>query len=130
MIDCFFRWSDIAAAKADALWAAQKYYMVNGDAFSRDRILPNVQAWRPSLDTVVDGKVVHSYLTGWMAVVALNSVPQVVLDATALAFALNRDFDPLASPKNLVVRNNIGGIITDIAVSPIFAGSRYPIGGF
>ena len=117
MIDYFFKWNTEADAKADALAAAQKFE-ING-AWLQDHVLPNVQAWRPSQD--VGG--VHTFLTGWFAIVATQNQIQALLNAAALQFALNRDGPPY------IVVNNIGGVITDVAVSPIFAGSHYPIGG-
>ena len=122
MIDYFFKWADEATAKADAVMLAG---YLNTDAqslkqWARDRVLPNVQVWRPSQD--VGG--VHTFLTGWFAIIGVNRQVTVLLNATALQFALNRDGPPY------IVRNNIGGIITDVAVSPVFLGSHYPVGGF
>jgi len=121
VIDYFFKWTNEAAAKADALMLAD-YLNTDPQAlkqWARDKVLPNVQAWRPSQD--VGG--VHTFLTGWFAIVSLNSQASVLLNASALQFALDRDGPPY------VIKNNIGGVITDVAVSPIFAGSHYPIGG-
>jgi len=118
VIDYFFKWTDEAAAKADAFAIAQRFN-VNGQ-WLQDHVLPNVQAWRPSQD--VGG--VHTFLIGWFAVVATNQPVPILTNAAALAFALDRDGPPY------VIKNNIGAVITDVAVSPIFAGSHYPIGGF
>jgi len=118
MIDYFFKWTDEAAAKADAFSVAQKFE-ISGE-WARDHVLPNVQAWRPSQD--VGG--VHTFLTGWVAIVSTQNQVQVLLNAAALQFALDRNGPPY------IVKNNIGGIITDVACSPIFCGSHYPIGGF
>jgi hypothetical protein len=92
------------------------------------RVLPNVKAWRPSLDSGSPAE--HTYLAGWFAILAMEEAIPAILNDNNLAFALNRNWDPGASPKNLIVKNNIGAIITDVAVSPVFAGSNYPIGGF
>ncbi len=120
MIDYFFKWTDEASAKADALILAQKYYNQVGTAWSQDLVLPNVKAWRPSQD--VGG--VHTYLTGWFAIVAWPTQVSVLLNASALAFALDRNGPPY------IIKNNIGAIINDVGCAPIFAGSHYPIGGY
>ena len=121
LVDYFLKWADEASAKADAVMLAG---YLNTDAqslkqWARDKVLPNVQVWRPSQD--VGG--VHTFLTGWFAIIGINRQVTVLLNATALQFALNRDGPPY------IVRNNIGGIITDVAVSPVFLGSHYPVGG-
>jgi hypothetical protein len=118
VIDYFFKWPDEASAKADAL-ALANFLNVNLGWF-QDKVLPNVRAWRPSQD--VGG--VHTFLTGWFALAAWPTQVTILLNATALAFALDRNGPPY------IIKNNIGGVITDIGVSPIFAGSHYPIGGY
>lgn len=123
MIDYFFRWNSITDAKADALWLTQKYAFEISPGvieWARDKVLPNIKAWRPSQD--VGG--VHTYLIGWFAIVALNGQVPILLNASALAFALDRNGSPY------VIKNNIGTIITDVACEPIFAGSHYPLGGY
>lgn len=123
MIDMFFRWSSEGAAKQDALALAEFLGVEITPGvreWLRDHVLPNVKAWRPSQD--VDG--VHSYLTGWFAIVSLMQPRDVLLNASALSFALNREGPPY------IIRNNIGAVITDIACEPIFLGSHYPIGGY
>lgn len=126
-IDYFFRWNSEADAKADALMLAD-YLGVEITPgvreWVRDRVLPNVKAWRPSQD--VGG--VHTYLTGWYAIISLPRQVQVLLNASALAFCLDRDAANASQP--FVIRNNIGAIIQDVACEPIFAGSNYPIGGY
>ncbi len=120
MIDYFLQWSNEAAAQADALILSQKYYQQVATAWSQNLVLPNVKAWRPSQD--IGG--VHTFLTGWFAIVAWPTQVSILLNATALAFALDRNGPPY------IVKNNIGAIINDVGVSPIFAGSHYPIGGY
>ena len=123
MIDYFFRWNSIAEAKADALMLADHHAIEVTPGviqWALDRVLPNVKAWRPSQD--VAG--VHTYLTGWYAIVALHQQLPTFLNASALAFALDRNGPPY------VIKNNIGTVITDIACEPIFCGSYYPLGGY
>lgn len=87
-------------------------------------VLPNVQAWRISQDTHnPDGSVTHNYLSGWMCLVATVNPNAQLNNDPALQFTLNRDGPPY------VVKNNIGAVIQDVGVQPIFAGSHYPIGG-
>lgn len=126
-IDYFCRWDSEADAKADALMLAD-YLGVEITPgvreWVRDRVLPNVKAWRPSQD--VGG--VHTYLTGWFAIISLKQQVPVLLNAAALAFCLDRDACNAGQP--FVIRNNIGAILQDVACEPIFAGSNYPVGGY
>lgn len=121
-IDYFMRWNNEADAKADAFSLAQHFGFQSSVAWAwaQDHVLPNVQAWRPSQDS----SGVHTYQPGWLAIVSVPSPVSVLTNSTRLAFALDRDGPPY------IVKNNIGPVITDIAVSPIFAGSHYPIGGY
>lgn len=96
------------------------------------RVLPNVKAWRISQDVFAGSPpefVSHTYLPGWFAILAMEEALDVLLNDNNLAFALNRNWTP-DSPPNLIVKNNIGAIIQDVGVSPVFAGSNYPVGGF
>lgn len=136
MIDYFLRWNSEDEAKQDAA-RLRRYFGggVNADSppppienWLLNHFLPNVQVWRPSQDG--GSPPTHTYLVGWFGILALEYVDDVILAQSCLQFALNRDYDPLSSPKNLVVKNNIGAVLQDIGVSPTFAGSRYPIGGF
>lgn len=127
MIDYFFRWATSSDAKADAFAAGQRFGFQSSSGiwqWAQDHVLPNVQAWRPSQDIISSGVVVHSYQTGWFAIVSLNNQIPLLMNSSQLAFALNRDGPPY------IVKNNIGAVLSDIAVSPIFAGSHYPIGGY
>lgn len=126
MIDYFFRWNSQADAKADALALAEFLGVEIGSPgireWLRDKVLPNVKAWRPSQNS--GSPLAHVYLPGWFAIVSVDRQIDVLLNAPALAFALNRDGPPY------IIRNNIGSLITDVACEPIFAGSHYPIGGY
>lgn len=134
MYDYFFRWATSSQARADAFAAAQKFGSlvpssegspINLWQWARDHVLPDVQAWRPSQDvTSSAGTVTHSYQVGWFAIVSLNNQVPLLLNSSQLAFCLNRDGPPY------IIKNNIGAVLSDIAVSPIFAGSHYPIGGY
>lgn len=126
MIDYFFRWTDQDDAKQDALMLADYLNVQPGNLrdWAQDKVLPNVQVWRPSQDTTVDGNVVHNFLVGWFAIVALNRQAPVLLNSSALQFALDREARNAGQP--FVVRNNIGTVINDVKVSPVFAGSNYP----
>lgn len=122
-VDYFCRWSDEQAAKQDAA-RLQNYF---GTPISTNwllhQFLPNVKVWRPSQDTGTPPNVVHTYLTGWFGILSLDHIEDVIINDNSLAFALDRDGPPY------VLKNNIGNIITDVAVSPLFAGSHYPLGG-
>lgn len=130
-IDYFCRWNSEAEAREDALMLAD-YLGVEITPgvreWLRDRVLPNVKAWRPSQDTVVDSRVIHNYLVGWFALISLRQQVQVLLNASALAFCLDRAAANAGQP--FVIRNNVGAMIQDVACEPIFAGSDYPIGGY
>lgn len=84
-------------------------------------VLPNMQSWRISQDNP-DGS--HNYLTGWMCLVSTVNPNAQLANHPNLQFALFREGPPW------VVKNNIGAVLQDIGVQPIFAGSRYPIGGY
>lgn len=132
-IDYFFRWASEADAKQDALMLAD-YLNVDPQNptvrdWARDRTLPNVKAWRVSQDVHnPDGTVTHTYLAGWFAIISIPRQVTVLLNASALAFCLDRDACLVGQP--FVIRNNIGAVITDVGCEPIFAGSKYPIGGY
>ena len=122
-IDYFAKWNSETEAKQDA-YRLRQYFGSDGGTIVKDWYLhqfsPNVQVWRPSQDNT-DGT--HNYLTGWFGILSLDHIESVIINDNSLAFALNRDGPPY------VVKNNIGAIINDVAVSPIFAGSHYPLGG-
>lgn len=127
MIDYFFRWATSSEARADIFASAQRFgvQLDSGTwSWALDHVLPDVKVWRPSQDIVSSGSIVHSYLTGWSAIVSLNNQVNILLNSSQLAFALDRNGPPY------VIKNNIGAIISDVACSPIFAGSHYPIGGY
>ncbi len=124
--DFFAKWASEAEAKQDA-YRLRQYFGTDGGTIVTDwylhQFLPNVKVWRPSQDTGTPPNVVHTYLTGWFGILSLDHIENVILNDNSLAFALNRDGPPY------VIRNNIGAVINDVAVSPIFAGSHYPMGG-
>lgn len=125
MIDYFFRWNSQADARADAIALAQRFGALDQYGilqWARDHVLPDVKAWRPSQDS--GSPRAHVYLPGWFAIVSIDRQIDILLNASALAFALNREGPPY------IIRNNIGSLITDVACEPIFAGSHYPIGGY
>jgi len=70
----------------------------------------------------------HTYLTGFFALVSVDRRLNFLLNASALQFALDRS--RFKAGQSFVIKNNIGAVITDIGVSPMFAGCDYPIGGF
>ena len=125
--DFFCRWADEAAAKQDAERLAQYFGHPQVSDWRRNWFLPNVKAWRPSQDTFTTDSPpvrVHTYLTGWFGILALDHLENVILNDNSLAFALDRNGPPY------IIKNNIGAVIQDVAVSPIFAGSHYPMGGY
>jgi hypothetical protein len=127
MIDYFCKWTSEQAAKQDAM-RLRKYFGSDGGTIIQDwylhQFLPNVLVWRPSQDvTNPDGSVTHTYLTGWYGILALDYVEPIIINDNSLAFALDRNGPPY------VIKNNIGNVINDVAVAPIFAGSHYPLGG-
>jgi hypothetical protein len=138
-IDYFFRWANTAEAKADVLMLADHLGPASNTGvrdWMYDHVLPNVKAWRPSQDTfantIINGitiqTVTHNYLSGWFAIIAANKQVPVLLNASALGFALDRDACNEGKP--FVIKNNIGAVIKDVAVEPVFAGSNYPMGNF
>jgi hypothetical protein len=132
LIDYFLRFNSEAEAIADP--QADKLGRYDNSSsppiwhWSRDYVIPDVKAWRPSQD--VGSTPVHTYIAGWMALVGWSKEAPYLLNHPNLQFALNREWDPNASPRNLVVKNNIGAVINDINVDNVFCGSNYPVGGF
>ena len=125
--DFFCRWADEAAAKQDAERLAQYFGHPQVSDWRRNWFLPNVKAWRPSQDTLTTDlppRVIHTYLTGWFGILALDHLEDVILNDNSVAFVLDRNGPPY------IIKNNIGTVIQDVAVSPIFAGSHYPMGGY
>ena len=125
--DFFCRWADEAAAKQDAERLAQYFGYPQVSDWRRNWFLPNVKAWRPSQDIPADspaGNVTHVYLSGWFGILALDHTEDVIINDNSVAFVLDRNGPPY------IIKNNIGAIIQDVAVSPIFAGSHYPMGGY
>ena len=125
--DFFAKWNSEAEAKQDA-YRLRQYFGTDGGTIVKDwylhQFLPDVKVWRPSQDVHnPDGTVTHIYLTGWFGILSLDHIENVIINDNSLAFALNRDGPPY------VIKNNIGAVINDVAVSPIFAGSHYPLGG-
>jgi hypothetical protein len=127
MIDYFCRWATLTEAKQDARRLRQYFGTDDGFIIKEwylNQFLPDVKAWRPSLDvTNPDGTVSHAYITGWLGILALDYQEPVILNDSSLSFALDRDGPPY------VIKNNIGAILQDLAVAPIFCGSHYPLGG-
>jgi hypothetical protein len=128
MIDHFCRWNTEAAAKQDAMRLKKYFGIDNGsivDYWYLHQFLPNVAAWRVSQDFHdTAGNLEHVYLTGWFGILALDQAEPIILTDTCCAFALDRNGPPY------IVKNNIGTVIQDVGVSPIFAGSHYPLGGW
>jgi hypothetical protein len=126
VIDYFCKWNSEQEAKQDAERLQQYFGKPLAGDWLRHQFLENVQVWRPSQDvTNPDGSVTHTYLTGWFGILALDHNEDVILNDNSLAFALNRDG---GGGVPYIVRNNIGGVLNDVAVSPIFTGSHYPLG--
>ena len=132
MIDYFLRFE----TEADAITAATGSVLGQYDGqnvwhWNTHFVLADVKAWRisqdnPSPDSPPDSPPGerHNYLSGWMCIVATKNVNPQLSNDPNLQFALNRDGPPW------VVRNNIGAVLQDVGVQPIFCGSRYPMGGY
>ncbi len=133
-IDYFAKWASEAEAKQDAMRLRQ-YFGSDGGSIVKDwylhQFLPNVKVWRPSQDVHnPDGTVTHTYLAGWFGILSLDHIENVILNDNSIAFVLNRDGNPSSVPAvPYIIKNNIGTVINDIAVSPVFLGSHYPLGG-
>lgn len=146
MIDYALKFADeptaIAAAQSLRPQLSRGLWTTASDSgsWSVDHVVPNLKVWRPSQDTTqtVIGRdggqtqiVVHSYLAGWFAVISAetNAPIQVLLNSSALQFALNRTARMQGLP--FVLKNNIGDIITDIACQPLFLmNNPYPVGNY
>lgn len=123
MIDFFLRFDTEADAITAATGSVLGQFTGNSPnvwVWNTHFVLPGVRAWRISQDS----PPVHNYLTGWMCLVATKNINQQLINDPNLQFALNRDGPPY------VVKNNIGAVLQDVGVEPIFCGSHYPIGGY
>jgi len=104
--------------------------------WAMDHVIAGMQCWRPSQDvsgTDSDGNptTTHAYLTGYFVlIVAASAAPIAVLNnAAALQFTLNRT--RFEAGQSFVTKNNIGGVISDIACSPLPAAAKqFPVGGY
>lgn len=129
MVDYAFKFADEATALADATMLAGPF---NGLGWLLDHVVV-VQAWRPSQDVTSGSPPVttHTFLTGFFVVVSIDrpSLIPALFNHAALQFALNRTAREVGQA--FVLKNNIGGVITDIAAQPLFEMSNpYPMGGF
>lgn len=124
MVDYAFKFANETTAKADATMLAGPF---NGLGWLLDHVVA-VQVWRPSQDDVAG---VHTFLVGFFVVVSIDTPSPIpaLFNHAALQFALNRT--AREGGQAFVLKNNIGGIITDIAAQPLFEMSNpYPMGGF
>ena len=130
----FFKWTNAAAAKADAVTLSDRLgnvgFSPDTNDWMSDHVLINLDVWRPSQDVLTGSPAVltHTYLTGFFVLISVDRRLNFLLNAAALQFALDRG--RFKAGQSFVIKNNIGAVITDIAVSPLFAGCDYPIGGF
>lgn len=139
MIDYFCRWATIADAKADA--ARLRKYLGDDTVVGSppqwqrwylNHFIPDIKAWRISQDVMVGSPptVQHTYLPGWFGLLALDQAIPALYNDAACQFCLNREFNLNTSPPTpIVVKNNIGAVLQDVGVAPVFAGSHYPLGG-
>jgi hypothetical protein len=122
MIDCILKFTDRAAA----ISALQAHAPVDGGGvrqWAQDHVLP-VQVWRDSQD--VGG--VHTYLTGYFVLVALDNPPANLLNLAAIQFAVDRDLAN-ARQAGMVLKSNVSqALLQDLRISPLFAGADWPFG--
>ena len=137
MYDYGFQYANTAAAIVDGE-AQGVYNPALPNPFPLDHVLPGLKCWRPSQDVPITNPspppanlMTHTYLAGYYVLVsAQSSEPNAAFLADPnLAFALDRTAH--AAGGAFVVKNNIGGVISDLACSPWFADpAPYPMGGF
>ena len=120
MIDYFFKFTNEAAALADAEGTA--FY--RDGAWNTDRVIPDVKVWRASQD--VDG--VHTYLAGWFCIVSINREMPALLSHASLQLALSRGKLNRREAGGVLVRNVSLALLADIRFEPVFAGADYPFG--
>lgn len=126
MIDVVLKFTSLAAAKADPV--VQQHYDAIEDLFALDRVIPNVKVWRASQD--VGG--VHTYLSGWYALISLESgrIPNSLRDHEAVQVVIDRDKANARQP-GAIIRSTVGAaVLQDIRFQPVFAGSDYPWGAW
>lgn len=128
MIDHVMLYATEAAAKADKERLEEAGGISATDQWQLNQSIPDIRLWQPSKDTVMDGKVVHTYLKGFYLMISLSHVEPLLRDTPSIFFILDRDAASRGEP--FVVFNDIGAMISDIAFEPSFAGSKYPVGGW
>jgi len=134
MIDYFFQFSNEAAAISDASGTLYYKSAIAGAPahWNYDNVIPGIQVWRPSQDTVDgNGNVTHTFLTGWYGVISLNHVDNTLLNHAKLQVAIDRD-KANAGVAGMVLKNNLtpSTLINDLMFSPVFDGANYPWGNF
>lgn len=133
MYDFFFKWATEEEAWADRMRLADYLGIdVNATSWNQSTMLPNVKAWRPSQDVFSGSPPVfvrHTYLAGWFALIATPKPANYLMNDNNLQFCLDRRAWNSRTPP-YVVKNNIGTVINDVAVEPIFAGCNYPVNGY
>ncbi len=134
MIDGIFKFTSLAAAKADPY--VQTHMNALQTLFAEDRIIPGLQVWRASQDVVgtdAEGHpmVTHTYLTGWFMLVSVSRpIPLALQNHSALQIGIDRDMAN-ARTAGMVLKSNItNAILQDLRFSPVFSGSDYPWGNW
>ena len=136
-----FKFASGAAAKTAA--AALGHYNATVDpqtglpaGWAQDHVIAGLQCWQPSkdvagTDSLGNPTVTHTYLVGYFVLVMIGSAAPIAVlnNHAALQFTLNRT--RFENNQTFVVKNNIGGIISDVACSPLPAAAKqFPVGGF
>jgi hypothetical protein len=124
MIDALVKFADLATAQADPV--VQQHMDALHTLFRADYVLADVKVWRASQDV---GNV-HTFLTGWFVLISLPSLTPAAIalrDHAALQVCIDADKAKLRQA-GMVLKSNVGGILQDVRMGPIFAGRDYPFG--
>lgn len=131
MIDSVLNFISAQAARNDPVLSA---HLDQLQAWRGSYVIPGVRLWRASQDvtTVIDGtpSVLHSYMSGWSILIALQGVAPGLLGHPNLQFMVDRERAAARSP-GMIVRSNVTqAVMQDLRFEPVFAGSDYPWGAW
>lgn len=118
--DYVLRFADTATARVDA--QAMRHYLVTDTIPDWDHShAMQVQVRRISTGVPI---------AGFFVLISLDHAEPLLLNHTALQVAINRD-KCNAHQSGCMIRSTLGAtILQDMMISPVFAGSNFPWGGF
>lgn len=128
--DCIFKWTNVAAARADA--AAQAHTALDDQGarqFLADHVIAPIQVWRASQDTTDgQGNIVHNPLPGFFALISSDSRMPALEADPALQLCVNRDKMNRGERPYLLLSTFSAAILLDLRFAPVYMGANVPFG--